>query len=325
MFNIFFLPFARDLYPDNSISLERLTQEAFSKDRVVKRLRETLPEFIGGKDLSALVNILVDRAVERRTFASLEREYGVNSSYIRRKYVKALRCYRHNKTFKDFFNTKIVEDSFLGDSYERKGLFIVFEGLDFSGKSTQLSLLGDFLKEFDKEAVFIQEPGGSPLGEYLRRYLLDNENDIFPLAETLLFAANRAENLQSTIVPALKEGKVVVSSRYIDSSFAYQGAKGVSEPFIRDIHKGFLITPDITVLLDSGPVSLYNRGDEKDRLESFLDTCASSVYSNFMRKASEDPLRYIVVNARNFPDVIASNIREELLRRFPYYFFEDRS
>jgi dTMP kinase len=113
------------------------------------------------------------------------------------------------------------------------GTFITFEGIDGSGKSTQLRLLGNFLRSNNCDALLTREPGGTALGVRLRAALLDAMEEVDPLTELLVFAADRAQHVRRVLRPALKAGKVVISDRYADATVAYQGAgRGFSPELI---------------------------------------------------------------------------------------------
>src|SRR3972149_2438719 len=136
---------------------------------------------------------------------------------------------------------------------KKKGLFITFEGLDGSGKTTQMKILSDCLKNRGFDVLTTIEPGGTKIGQKIRKILLDKENhDISPRAETLLFLASRAELVSKVIAPALMEGKIVLCDRFFDSTVVYQGiARGLGEKQILDMSLWAAggIVPDITFLL----------------------------------------------------------------------------
>src|SRR4030095_10827210 len=116
------------------------------------------------------------------------------------------------------------------------GTFITFEGIDGSGKSTQLRLLANFLKETGCDALLTREPGGTPVGNRLRAALLDAQEEVDPLTELLVFAADRAQHVRRVLRPALKFGQVVFSDRYADATAAYQGAgRGFSSDLVGEI------------------------------------------------------------------------------------------
>lgn len=133
------------------------------------------------------------------------------------------------------------------------GTFITFEGIDGSGKSTQLRLLGNFLRANGCDALLTREPGGTPLGLRLRAALLDAMEEVDPLTELLVFAADRAQHVRRLVRPALEAGRLVISDRYADATVAYQGAgRGFSPELISQIV--YLATeglkPDLTLLFD---------------------------------------------------------------------------
>ena len=133
------------------------------------------------------------------------------------------------------------------------GTFITFEGIDGSGKSTQLRLLGNFLRANGCDALLTREPGGTTLGLRLRAALLDATEEVDPLTELLVFAADRAQHVRRLVRPALEAGRLVISDRYADATVAYQGAgRGFSSELISQIV--YLATeglkPDLTLLFD---------------------------------------------------------------------------
>jgi len=155
---------------------------------------------------------------------------------------------------------------------ELRGRLIVFEGLDFTGKSTQVALLARRLREDHFPVTTAQEPGGTPLGEAVRRILLERtERALLPLPELLLFMTSRAQLVAQVIEPALREGHVVVCSRFCLSSLAYQGyGRGIDLDLIKDLNKAATHDrePDRTFLIDlSAEVALARKSGEKDRIE----------------------------------------------------------
>src|SRR6185436_4399641 len=133
------------------------------------------------------------------------------------------------------------------------GTFITFEGIDGSGKSTQLRLVSNYLKELGCEALTTREPGGTAIGSRLRAALLDAEEQVDPLTELLVFAADRAQHVRRVLRPALEAGQVVISDRYADATVAYQGAGRGFEPdlvaeIVRLATEG--LVPDLTLLFD---------------------------------------------------------------------------
>jgi len=135
------------------------------------------------------------------------------------------------------------------------GTFVTFEGIDGSGKSTQLRLLNNFLRTKGYNALITREPGGTPVGLRLRAALLDASEEVDPLTELLVFAADRAQHVRRVIRPALEAGQIVISDRYADATVAYQGAgRGFPPALIQEIVQLATegLKPDLTVLFDLG-------------------------------------------------------------------------
>jgi dTMP kinase len=179
------------------------------------------------------------------------------------------------------------------------GTFIVFEGGDHSGKTTHASLLASSLRDAGYPVVETRQPGGTPAGERIRDIVLNPATgDLDPRAETLLYAADKANHLTMVIEPALAKGAVVVCDRYVDSTIAYQGAgRGLSgrdvEWIARWATRG--VRPDLTVLLDVAPARAVERIAEKDRLEGAGADFHERVRRSFLALASADSQRYLVV------------------------------
>jgi dTMP kinase len=181
------------------------------------------------------------------------------------------------------------------------GRLIAFEGVEGSGKSTQLELLRRVLEGRGREVVVTREPGGTPAGERVRAVLLDPEAELHPRAEALLFAAARAELVEAVIRPALERGAVVLCDRYLDSSLAYQGAgRGLGQSPVEEVNRfatGGLL-PDLVVLLDLDPASgLRRRGGQLDRIEAQDLGFHQRVRQAFRDLAAADPERFAVVDA----------------------------
>ena len=195
-------------------------------------------------------------------------------------------------------------------------MFVTFEGLDGSGKSTQVELLRDHLAASGREAVATREPGGTPLGERIRGLLLNGTEDVSPWAEAALFAAARAELVEQVIRPALDRGADVVSDRYIDSSLAYQGIArelGVEVVLDLNLHATRGLLPDRTFLLLVDPEESDGRLDgPADRIEREGADFRSRVDTAYRALAELFPRRVIAVDGSRPPDEIASHIRGEL-------------
>lgn len=182
------------------------------------------------------------------------------------------------------------------------GIFIAFEGGEGSGKSTQAKLLKGWFEEEGKSVTLTREPGGSTLGNDLRKILLANKTgDISPRAEALLFAADRAHHVYSVIRPALERGDVVITDRYFDSSIAYQGAGRILAPNeVARISRWATesLYPTLTIILDQPADIGLKRKKEADRLESESIEFHNRIRQEYLQLAALDPERYLVIDAR---------------------------
>src|SRR4051812_3224815 len=197
------------------------------------------------------------------------------------------------------------------------GFFIALEGGDGAGKSTQAEALADWIRAKGHEVVVTREPGATPVGKRLRSILLDvSSAGLSHRAEALLYAADRAEHVDTVVRPALERGAVVVSDRYIDSSVAYQGAgRDLSPTEIARINRWATdgLVPHLTVLLDVSPEIARERFTEApDRLESEPAEFHARVRSGFLTLAASDPGRYLVVDAGQEPEAVTTVIRHRL-------------
>ncbi|WOQ16326.1 dTMP kinase [Raineyella sp. W15-4] len=195
---------------------------------------------------------------------------------------------------------------------ERRGLFIVFEGGDGVGKTTQGALLARHLTDLGHEVVMTREPGDTPAGAVIRRLLLDPATgDLDPRAEALLYAADKAQHLAEVVRPALARGAMVVCDRYLDSMLAYQGAGRVLEMTeLAGIATWATsgLRPDLTVLLDLDPGEAVGRIVDKDRLEGAGDDFHRRVREQFLGLAEAAPGRYLVLPARDDRAAIAARV-----------------
>jgi dTMP kinase len=205
---------------------------------------------------------------------------------------------------------------------QRRGLLIAFEGGEGVGKTTQARLLAIWLREQGYDVVATQEPGATKVGMRLRALLLDTAHTgLSARAETLMYAADRAEHVESVIVPALERGAVVVTDRYVDSSIAYQGRgreQQVSEVAgLNDWATGGLI-PDLTVVLDMpAGAGLTRRSPSADRLEAEPADFHERVREGFLSQARAHPQRYLVLDATEPSAQISRKIQDRLHDMLP--------
>ncbi|MFF3653325.1 dTMP kinase [Streptomyces sp. NPDC002181] len=202
------------------------------------------------------------------------------------------------------------------------GFFIALEGGDGAGKSTQVEALADWIRGKGHEVVVTREPGATPVGKRLRSILLDvSSAGLSHRAEALLYAADRAEHVDTVVRPALERGAVVISDRYIDSSVAYQGAgRDLSPTEIARISRWATdgLVPNLTVLLDVSPEAARERFTEApDRLESEPAEFHQRVRAGFLTLAAADPGRYLVVDAGQDPESVTTVVRHRLDRMLP--------
>ena len=199
------------------------------------------------------------------------------------------------------------------------GLWVTFEGGDGAGKTTQATLLEEWLRESGRAVVRIREPGGTEVGVLIRNIVLHHRGDVAPRAEALLYAADRAHHVATLVRPALERGDVVIQDRYLDSSVAYQGAGRVLDATeVRDLSlwatEGAL--PDITVLLDLDEASGRARldADDKpfDRLEAEKDEFHARVRAAFLALAAAEPERFLVLDATLPAEELAAVVRERV-------------
>ncbi|MGA5338598.1 dTMP kinase [Streptomyces griseoincarnatus] len=202
------------------------------------------------------------------------------------------------------------------------GFFIALEGGDGAGKSTQAEALADWIRSKGHEVVLTREPGATPVGKRLRSILLDvSSAGLSHRAEALLYAADRAEHVDTVVRPALERGAVVITDRYIDSSVAYQGAgRDLSPTEIARINRWATagLVPNLTVLLDVSPETARERFTEApDRLESEPAEFHARVRSGFLTLAAADPGRYLVVDAGQEVEAVTTVVRHRLDRVLP--------
>jgi dTMP kinase len=204
----------------------------------------------------------------------------------------------------------------------RRGLLIAFEGGEGVGKSTQARLLAIWLRDQGYDVLATQEPGATKVGMRLRALLLDTAHaGLNARAETLMYAADRAEHVATVIAPALERGTVVVTDRYVDSSIAYQG-RGRNQPVseVAELNKWATggVEPDLTILLDLPPgVGLSRRARSADRLEAEPTDFHERVRDGFLALAAANPDRYLVLDASRSPAEITTAIQERVRDLLP--------
>jgi dTMP kinase len=165
-----------------------------------------------------------------------------------------------------------------------KGVFICIEGLDGSGKSTQAKLLVKKLCREGYKAVFTAEPSQGKIGKFIRKRLFEQER-MPTTVEALMFAADRIEHVQNTVLPALKEGKIVISDRYVYSSLAYQGSAGLNLDWIENINANAQ-KPDLSIYIDVGPEVVLERLKRKKSVMENLQTQrkVQEIYRKYLEK-----------------------------------------
>ena len=210
---------------------------------------------------------------------------------------------------------------------QRRGLFVTFEGVEGSGKSTQARLLAEALAASGCSAVVVtREPGGTPLGDRIRDVLLDpGENGMEPETEVFLYLASRREHVAKVIVPRLGRGDVVISDRYADASVAYQGAgRGLGTDVVGSLNEIATggVQPDVTFLLDLDPREgldrLASRGG-RDRIEGEGLEFHQRVRRAYLELAREEPARVVIIDAgadrAQIAAAVLGRVRELLSQR----------
>ena len=193
-----------------------------------------------------------------------------------------------------------------------RGLFVTFEGIDRSGKTTQARMLVDALGD---QALGVREPGGTEVGERVRELLKDPTVELGPEGEALLFAAARAELVAQVVRPALEQGRVVVSDRFLDSSLAYQGAArglGVDEVERVNAFATGGLQPDLTVLLSLDLAAAEARAGESDRFEGEGRSLQERVLAAYEELAAAEPGRWRRVDADRPPEEVHAAVLAEV-------------
>ena len=203
----------------------------------------------------------------------------------------------------------------------RLGLFITFEGPDGSGKSTQARLLAERLRREGYPVLETVEPGGTPIGQQIRRILLDPANhELRPIPELLLMFAARAQNVEQSVLPAIGEGKIVVSDRFTDSSIAYQGAgHGLGWDLVLEVDRIAChgLVPDLTLSIDidieTGLARAHSRNQEHEmRYEQQAADFHQRVRAAYHELARREPLRFRLIDGNGPREQIATKVWQEL-------------
>lgn len=196
----------------------------------------------------------------------------------------------------------------------RSGFLVSLEGGEGAGKSTVLAAITERLAGTGRELVVTREPGGTPAGERIRELLLDPEHTLFAETELLLMFASRAQLVRETVMPALARGAIVVSDRFTDASFAYQGGgRGIEGGRIAELERwAAVVRPDLTFLLDvdvaEGLARARSRGEAADRIESERDGFFERVRGAYRRRAMEEPKRFRLIDASQSPGRVRADV-----------------
>jgi dTMP kinase len=197
-------------------------------------------------------------------------------------------------------------------------VFITFEGIDRSGKTTQARMLAEALGD---QALLVREPGGTPAAERIRALVKDTAFELEPITETLLFGAARAELVASVIRPALAAGRIVVCDRYVDSTVAYQGgARGLGIDRVEELNRWITdgLEPDLTFLLELAPASASGRGAaEEDRFEHEGEQLQRAVAEAYEQLAMRHGDRYVKIDAGRPPEEVHRDVLARVRQRRP--------
>ena len=198
-----------------------------------------------------------------------------------------------------------------------RGLFITFEGADGCGKTTQLNLLEKYLKDKGLDVIVTREPGAKGLGEKFREILLNYDGIVSDRCESFLFLADRAQNIDTIVKPAVSSGKIVLCDRHIDSSVAYQGyGRGLDIQQIKNLNTiaagGML--PDLTLVFDIDiETSMQRVGKNKDRMENSGNEFFNRVRNGYLELAKQEPDRIKVVDSTASIDDIHNKVKNIVL------------
>lgn len=201
------------------------------------------------------------------------------------------------------------------------GIFVTFEGIDGSGKSTQARLARDRLVGLGRDVILTREPGGSPGAEEIRALLVRGSGDRWsPETELILFNAARRDHVERTIRPGLARGAIVLCDRYVDSTRGYQGGDPERARLIDLMHRELIgLDPDLTILIDVDPLTASSRDATvkgmETRFESRGDRFMVEVRGRLLERAAREPERFLLINGDDQPDRISDRILPALLER----------
>jgi dTMP kinase len=197
-------------------------------------------------------------------------------------------------------------------------MFITFEGCEGVGKSTQLNFLKEYLNKTGQEAVFVREPGGTSIGEQIRKVILNPDNtEMAPVTESMLYASSRVQLIDQVILPALKEGKIVVCDRYLDSSIAYQGyARGLGADLVKKVNYYAVenCMPDVTIFLDLCPAESFRATPGNDRMEQETREFHNKVYEGYKAEIATSNGRIVPIKP-SFDRNVTKNLILDALRQ----------
>ncbi|WP_425072693.1 dTMP kinase [Sagittula sp. S175] len=203
------------------------------------------------------------------------------------------------------------------------GLFLSFEGIDGSGKSTQARMLADRLRAEGRDVILTREPGGSPGAEEIRALVLQGDPDRWsPETELLLFTAARRDHLERTIRPALAAGKVVICDRFADSTRMYQGRQGLRAT-VDQLHDLMIGTePHLTILIDMDPVAALGRAKARatveERFEDFGLDLQQQMRADFLALSREFSARIRVIDGNRAPETVADDVYATAIRQLDH-------
>ena len=205
-----------------------------------------------------------------------------------------------------------------------KGLFVTFEGIDGSGKSTQARMLHDHLKAAGHDVILTREPGGSTGAEEIRALVLQGDPDRWSAeTELLLFTAARRDHLERTILPALAAGKIVICDRFADSTRMYQGlSRGDLRGAVDQLHELMIgVEPDLTLLIDMDPAEGLSRALSRqtadERFEAFGEDLQTAMRAGFLALADEYSERFVVIDGARDKDRVAADVAQTVSARLP--------